>query len=156
MCVRLCVCVCAHMRARARAPCVCVYKNVRARARARVCVCECVVHLHCSAQLSIFNTEKRYRNKIIITTNRTQWAACSHRNMDRDTKDIRSRRQDNRLSSLSALFRQSTETFGDKRSSSLSIRPSRCPSGKTSSSRAEDPRFESRLRRDFVGVESYQ
>ena len=27
----------------------------------------CVVHWHCSAQLSTFNTEKRYRNKIIIT-----------------------------------------------------------------------------------------
>ena len=28
-----------------------------------VCVCK---HLHCSAQLSMFNMEKRYRNKIII------------------------------------------------------------------------------------------
>ena len=27
---------------------------------------------------------------------------------------------------------------------------------KESASRAEDPRFESRLRRDFFGVESYQ
>ena len=27
---------------------------------------------------------------------------------------------------------------------------------KASASRAEDPRFESRLRRDFFGVESYQ
>ena len=26
----------------------------------------CVVHLHCSAQLSMFNMEKRYRNKIIF------------------------------------------------------------------------------------------
>ena len=25
----------------------------------------CVVHLHCSAQLSMYNMEKRYRNKII-------------------------------------------------------------------------------------------
>ena len=33
---------------------------VRARAR------ECVIHWHCSAQLSMFNMEKRYRNKIII------------------------------------------------------------------------------------------
>ena len=33
-----------------------------ARARARVCV----IHWHCSAQLSMFNMEKRYRNKIII------------------------------------------------------------------------------------------
>ena len=33
-----------------------------ARARARVCV----FHWHCSAQLSMFNMEKRYRNKIII------------------------------------------------------------------------------------------
>ena len=31
-----------------------------------VCVCVCVVHLHCSVQLSMFNMEKRYRNKIII------------------------------------------------------------------------------------------
>ena len=30
------------------------------------------------------------------------------------------------------------------------------PSGKLSASRAEDPGFESRLRRDFFGVESYQ
>ena len=34
------------------------------RARARVCVC--VVHWHCTAQLSMFNMEKRFRNKIII------------------------------------------------------------------------------------------
>ena len=33
-----------------------------ALARARVCV----IHWHCSAQLSMFNMEKRYRNKIII------------------------------------------------------------------------------------------
>ena len=33
-----------------------------ARVRARVCV----FHWHCSAQLSMFNMEKRYRNKIII------------------------------------------------------------------------------------------
>ena len=26
----------------------------------------CVVHLYCSVQLSMFNMEKRYRNKIII------------------------------------------------------------------------------------------
>ena len=37
-----------------------------------VCVCVCVrtcvrvVHLHCSAQLSMFDIEKRYRNEIII------------------------------------------------------------------------------------------
>ena len=29
-------------------------------------MCVCVVHLHCSAQLSMFNMEKHYRNKIII------------------------------------------------------------------------------------------
>ena len=34
--------------------------------------------------------------------------------------------------------------------------PSRWPSGKASASRAEDRGFESRLRRDFFGVESYQ
>ena len=42
----------------------------RARARACVCVCVCVcvyvVHWHCTAQLSMFNMEKRFRNKIII------------------------------------------------------------------------------------------
>ena len=31
-----------------------------------VCVCVCVVHWHCTAQLSMFNMEKRFRNKIII------------------------------------------------------------------------------------------
>ena len=35
-------------------------------------------------------------------------------------------------------------------------RPPRWRSGKASASRAEDPGFESRLRRDFFGVESYQ
>ena len=34
--------------------------------------------------------------------------------------------------------------------------PPRWPSGKASASRAEDPGFESRLSRDFFGVESYQ
>ena len=33
-----------------------------ARARARVCV----IHWHCTAQLSMFNMEKRLRNKIVI------------------------------------------------------------------------------------------
>ena len=37
-----------------------------ARARVCVCVCLCVVHWHCTAQLSMFNMEKRFRNKIII------------------------------------------------------------------------------------------
>ena len=31
-----------------------------------VCVCVCVFYLYCSAQLSMFNMEKRHRNKIII------------------------------------------------------------------------------------------
>ena len=35
--------------------------------RARMCVCMCVVHWHCTAQLSMINMEKRFRNKIIIT-----------------------------------------------------------------------------------------
>ena len=34
--------------------------------------------------------------------------------------------------------------------------PPRWPNGKAFASRAEDPGFESRLRRDFFGVESYQ
>ena len=37
-----------------------------ARARVRVCVGVCVVHWHCTAQLSMFNMEKRFTNKIII------------------------------------------------------------------------------------------
>ena len=37
-----------------------------------------------------------------------------------------------------------------------SLRPPRWPSGKAFASRAGDPGFESRLRRDFFGVESYQ
>ena len=43
--------------------CACV------RACVHACVCVCfvvIVHWHCSAQLSMFNMEKRYRNKIII------------------------------------------------------------------------------------------
>ena len=39
---------------------------------------------------------------------------------------------------------------------SYKSRPPRLPSGKASASRAEDPGFESRLRRDFWGVKSYQ
>ena len=38
----------------------------------------------------------------------------------------------------------------------LACQPPRWPSGEASASRAEDPGFESRLRRDFFGVESYQ
>ena len=38
----------------------------------------------------------------------------------------------------------------------LHLPPPRWPSGKASASNAEDPGFESRLRRDFFGVESYQ
>ena len=37
-----------------------------------------------------------------------------------------------------------------------SLQPPRWPSGKASASRAEGPGFESRLLRDFFGVESYQ
>ena len=40
--------------------------RARARAHVCVCVCVCVVHWHCTAQLSMFNMEKRFRNKIII------------------------------------------------------------------------------------------
>ena len=36
------------------------------------------------------------------------------------------------------------------------MQPPRWPSGKASASKAEDLKFESRLRRDFFGVESYQ
>ena len=38
----------------------------RAYSRARARVCVYVVHWHCTAQLSMFNMEKRFRNKIII------------------------------------------------------------------------------------------
>ena len=48
----MCVCVCGV--------CVCVCVCVCA------CVSVCVVHLHCSEQLSMFNMEKSYRNKIIM------------------------------------------------------------------------------------------
>ena len=47
VCVCVCVCVCACVRA---------------------CVRVVIVHWHCSAQLSMFNMEKLYRNKIIIIT----------------------------------------------------------------------------------------
>ena len=46
--------------------CVCVCVGVCVRVCVRVCVCVVIVHWHCSAQLSMFNTEKRCRNKIII------------------------------------------------------------------------------------------
>ena len=36
-----------------------------------------------------------------------------------------------------------------------SLSPPRWPSGKVSASRVEDPGFQSRLSRDFFGVESY-
>ena len=39
---------------------------MRVHARERVYVCVCVVHWHCTAQMSMFNMEKRYRNQIII------------------------------------------------------------------------------------------
>ena len=37
-----------------------------------MCVYVCVVHWYCSAQLSMFNMEKRYRNKIIIIITKQQ------------------------------------------------------------------------------------
>ena len=43
-----------------------------------MCVVVVVVHWHCSAQLSMFNMEKRYRNKIIIIII-NQLSACSWR-----------------------------------------------------------------------------
>ena len=55
--MHVCVCVCVRVRACVCVcVCVCVY----------VCVCVVLVHWNCSAQLSMFNMEKRYRNKIII------------------------------------------------------------------------------------------
>ena len=60
MCVCVCVCECVCM-------CACVRACVRVCVRACMCVCFVViVHWHCSAQLSMFNMEKRFRNKIII------------------------------------------------------------------------------------------
>ena len=64
MCVCVCVCgvcVCVHVCVRM---CVCVC--VCARICVCVCVCVCIAHLHCSAQLSMLNMDKCYRNKIII------------------------------------------------------------------------------------------
>ena len=71
VCVCVCVCVCACVRACVCAcvsvcVCVCMCVCVLTCVRACVCVCCCIVHWHCSAQLSMFNMEKRYRNKIII------------------------------------------------------------------------------------------
>ena len=62
-CVLACVLACMHACA-----CVCVRACVHACVYVCVCVsvCVCVVHLHCSAQLSMFNMERRYRNKIIM------------------------------------------------------------------------------------------
>ena len=61
VCMCVCVCVCVYV-------CVCVCVCVCVYVCLCVCVCVdvwvCVVHLHCSAQLSMFNMEKRYRNKI--------------------------------------------------------------------------------------------
>ena len=51
------ICYCSFVRC---------FWRARARARVCVCVCVCVVHWHCTAQLSMFNMEKRFRNKIII------------------------------------------------------------------------------------------
>ena len=83
-------------------------------------------HLYCSAQLSMSNMEKRYRNRTIIViiiiiisgTDLLRYVIYVLPHSDR--------------------------------------KPPRWPSGKASASRAEDPGFESRLRRDFFGVESYQ
>ena len=67
VCVCLCACVCV---------CVCVCECVCVCVCMCVCVCVCVcgvvvvvvvvVHWYCSAQSSMFNMEKRYRNKIIM------------------------------------------------------------------------------------------
>ena len=54
VCVCVCVCVCECV-------CVCVCVCVRVS----VCVVV-IVHWHCLVQLSMFNMEKCYRNKIII------------------------------------------------------------------------------------------
>ena len=68
VCVRVCVrvCVCVHVRV-----CVCVHVRVCVRA----CVVVVIVHWHCSAQLSMFNMEKRYRNKITIIIIIIGWLA---------------------------------------------------------------------------------
>ena len=61
VCVCVCACVCVGVCMR-----VCVHVCVCVCAYICVCVCVCVVHLHCLAQLSMFNMKKHYRNKIII------------------------------------------------------------------------------------------
>ena len=45
---------------------ICYCSFVRSFVCACVCLCLCVVHWHCTVQLSMFNMEKRFRNKIII------------------------------------------------------------------------------------------
>ena len=62
---------------------------------------------------------------------------------------------------LSSLFTRPSEEVKVKEGGLAvcffaSQQPPRWPSGKASTSRAEGPGFESRLRRDFFGVESYQ
>ena len=56
------------------------------------------------------------------------------------------------------LFKITTleSVFSQECGSLYAQAPPRWPSGKASASRAEDPGFESRLRWDFSGVESYQ
>ena len=61
------------------------------------------------------------------------------------------------LSSFFSLSALSTHMHTASHTSHFSpFLPPRWPSGKASASRAEDPGFESRLRWDFFGVESYQ
>ena len=67
------------------------------------------------------------------------------------------------LPSLCVYFRDLSQTRFDSEAfaaragdRSEQAGPPRWPSGKASASRAEGPGFESRLRRDFFGVESYR
>ena len=74
--------------------------------------------------------------KIQVPTRQRQW---KQRRVGRKTKVEMDRKETSSIS-------HSTPT----------TKPPRWPSGKASASRAEDPEFESRLRRDFFGVVSHQ
>ena len=139
------------------------------RARARVWVC--VVHWHCTAQLSMFNMEKRFRNKIICSSSASFEVSCTT-GLEKGGVHLRiSRTQGGRLTTRSPQRWDINSGVVSTRTgqwappllarltgvwqASLAV-PPRWPNGKASASRAEGPGFESRLRRDFFGVESYQ
>ena len=126
------------------------------------CVRACV-HWHCSAQLSMFNMEKCYRNKIIIIiiiNNKDQsWSACRGFSLSCCRCPWAS------FWALVVSWHHCCHccNYGDCCSSHCCFTSGVSAAYglvglvvKASASRAEDPGFESRLRRDFFGVESYR